>query len=395
MRRDPSFGSAVAGIAAWFAVACAPLAAQDLDAAVKNAIEHPRFAMRRAAATRLAQAGDGAIPPLRAYLAERARNVLPLELVDALARGGGSEPTAVLLREWAGDREFFWRAQALGGLARRAHAEDRTRFREALADPSHLMRIEGARGLLAVAESDADRERVAALLGDEDPRCRLRVALALFAHGDARGVGEFVAAVEGQDRVFLDDPFGAREAQELVRALRELGHDARAAVGEPGDARDAARAALRAWAREKHGDVVFDDTAARDAADFVGGLEIRSCRNGDLFLRWTATGRIVVGLAPLHEVPIDAKDFAVLQDTLRACAGVAVHGNVVCDFVRVRATTADGVAIHHKAAPGSVPESLADWLKRTAADLERVGSATSSRLLADRLPQFLLRSGDK
>lgn len=392
MRRP---GTCAAGLGLLLGVIGVPLSAQDHESAVRNAFESQRFAMRRAAAAQVARAGDDAIPALRAKLVSDPTVIPPLELVDAIARGGGGEATTTLLRDWAADRTFAWRAQALGGLARRADPIDHARFREGLADPSHAFRIEAARGLLAVATDDGDREAVAQLLRDDDPRCRVRVALALLGQNDPRGVTEIVVAIEGQDRRFLDDPWGAREAQECVRALRELDIDASAAVGVPSPERDAARKRLRAWARERLPDVVLPDAPPPTDADFDGGLEIRSCRNGDVFFRWTNSGRVAFGLSPLREAKLDADGIAALREALAKSPGVAVHGTVICDFLRVRATAADGVDIHHKVAPGALPDSLAEWLKRTAALLEKTEGESTSRLLVDRLPQFVRERGDK
>lgn len=390
MRRP---GKCAAGLGLLLGVIGAPLIAQDHESAVRNAFESQRFAMRRAAAAQVARAGDDAIPALRAKLAADPTVIPPLELVDAIAKSDGGEATRTLLRDWAADRAFAWRAQALGGLARRADPVDHARFREGLADKSHAFRIEAARGLLEVAGDDGDREAVAGLLRDDDPRCRVRVALALLARDDPRGVAEIVVAIEGQDRRFLDDPWGAREAQECVRALRDLDVDASAAVGAPSPERDAARERLRAWARGRLPDAALPDALPPTDADFDGGLEIRSCRNGDVFFRWTNSGRVAFGLSPLREATLDGDAIAALRDALAKTPGVAVHGTVICDFLRVRATAADGVAIHHKVAPGTLPDSLAEWLKQTAALLEKTDGESTARLLVDRLPQFVRERG--
>src|SRR5690606_20502820 len=210
----------------------------DLQAAARAAVEHPRYALRRAAAARLAQAGDAAVPVLRAHEAEIGRARIPLVLVDALASStAGGEAIASLLESWATDLDFYWRAQSLGGLASRQVAAAGPLFRRAVDDPSHLFRIEGARGLLALGGGDSDALRVRSLLADEDPRCRLRVARMLLERGETAGVGEIAAAVRRADRRFVDDPWGEREALVALRELRRVrGEDLHAAIRSRQDA---------------------------------------------------------------------------------------------------------------------------------------------------------------
>lgn len=367
--------------------------AQDLESAVQTAVEGKRFAMRRAASIRVAQAGDDAVPAIRNWLGLHDRNSLPLELVDAVARSDtGGEAVRALLREWSAERDFYWRAQALGGLARAAEPLDRERFDAAVTDVSHLFRIAGARGLIALGD-DADRTVVYRLLVDPDPRTRLRVALALLEAGDRSGVPQIVQAVASAERIFLDDPWGVREANEALRALRTLGHDFTAMLSDDRQQRDAARTALLAWAGDEVRSIVLDQHDGEPLAAFDSGVEIRSCSHGDLFLRWTPDARIAIGLDPVVVVHLDRNAFQVLRDELVDEAGVAVHGAVICDYLRVRAVAKADTLVHHKAAPGSVPESLGAWLKRLAALIEKAeDGGSSSHLLSDRLGQFLPRA---
>ncbi|MFO1053748.1 MAG: hypothetical protein U1F36_16150 [Planctomycetota bacterium] len=370
-----------------------PAYAQDLDGAIRTAIEGKRYALRRAAATKVAQAGDEAVPPLKAFVAEHDRNSLPLELVDAIARADSIGPAMRgLLREWSGDREFYWRAQALGGLARAADHSDTGRFRAALHDASHLFRIEGARGLLAVSGEKRDVEALHALAGDDpDPRTRLRIALALVAHDDRSAVSQIVDALRGADRKFLDDPWGSRELQEVLRTLRDLGHDFGAAAGPAGPERDAAAKALVTWLGIPDADLSpLADPPEATACD--SGIEVRSCRNGDLFLRFSADGTLCVGLSPVKVMRVDQKALTDLRAALVPEVGTAVHGAVICDYLRLRIVVKDDALAHHKCAPGAVPESLAAWLKRLAAVIEKTDAEAASCPLTDRLAQFLPRA---
>ncbi|MBK8980163.1 MAG: hypothetical protein IPM29_30040 [Planctomycetes bacterium] len=372
---------------------------QDPDWAtvVEQAVGHPRFAVRRAATGRLVAAGDAAIPALVAYQREHGRDAVPLELVDALGRAtGGGPATVALLTDWAADPRFFWRSQALGGLARRAVGAAEPLFAAAVGDPSHLQRIEGVAGLLALdpaASGDPaarpGRRAAAVLLATHpDPRARLRVALLLLERGDPTGVPEVLATIlDRAGAVWLDDPFGAREAVFAVRELRRLGAgDFRGALAEPGDEREQGRAAVLGWAATQGVGGAPAAAAAVAEPDWVGGLEIRSCRLGDLFLRWTADGTVSEGLGAgwrgTLDRAVDPERFAALRESLHAFPGTAVHGQVICDYLRVLDPLRGEPRAHHKCAPGAVPAELQRWLRDLA-------GALGDHPLRSRLPQFV------
>ena len=161
-----------------------------------------------------------------------------------------------------------------------------------------------------------------------------------------------------------------------------------------GTDRDTARERFRAWVTER-----FDDPAAlaRSAerlarattvAKARGGVDLRSCRNGDLFVCWTADGVVRTGLEPTGATKLSAEVWQRLTKDLAAEAGVAVHGRVVCDYARVLAHPGGDTDVHHKAAPGSLPTGLADWLGALAAALRDAGDNATADALDSRLPQF-------
>ncbi len=398
----------------------------DWDEVLAQAVDSPRFAIRRAATGKLARAGAEAIPAILRFEKDRGRNELPLELVDALARSDArSAELMTLLRSWADDREFYWRAQALGGLARRGDApSDGSRFLTAAEDPSHLMRIEAVHGRLRIAPGfrlpESEQPQIPptmhnsladwnldfarrTLEAEDDPRARLRMALLLYAAGDGSQLGEVFVAADRVDAMWLDDPWGAREAVFAVRELRRLGaEDFSAALSKDLEERIQGRAALAAFVIQAGG-VVAEDEQPADSPAWSGGLEIRSCRNGDLYLRWTDDGRLGLGLAPgpadLLRVPTEALRSWRNQRPAEM-AGSAVHGRLICDFVRIldpASNEPDGEAdedrvtpgIHRKCAPGATPEPLADWLKTLAPVLEENDVEPLADRLRARLPQFV------
>ncbi len=363
--------------------------AEDWPKVVRTAVEHPRFALRRAAAGRIARAGDAAIPALRDYMQQQGARPVPLELVDAI---GGAErlgpETRLLLDSWARDPSFYWRSQALDGLARHPTESTRVLCEAALRDPSYLYRIAGARGLVS-SPLKPQRGEVAGLLDDPDPRARLRVALMLLEQHDDAGLAEIVAAFDRIDATFLDDSWGRREVMFAVRELQRIAKQdfGKALSDDQGD-RTEARKALIAWAESL--DPKLERLPAPEAVPAAsGGIEVRSCQNGDLYLRWTSDGTVVEGLAPTHTASIDPADLATLTSQLGPLAGRKVHGHVICDYLRVFVPKADGhEEVHHKVAPDALPEPLAEWLKAFGRALEKGGSVNLERELEARLSQF-------
>lgn len=131
----------------------------DLRDEVQRANEHRRLQIRLAAAARLSQAGDAAVPAIHEYQQAKGGDAITLGLVEAMARSEPKgEATLGLLAGWAREPAFFWRAQALAGLAAARRDEYRALFTAALRDPAHLFRLHGARGLWLLRRP-SDREK--------------------------------------------------------------------------------------------------------------------------------------------------------------------------------------------------------------------------------------------
>lgn len=357
-------GGALALVVALAVVAAAPAqqpatapAPDDLGKTLRDAIGHSRYGARLAAARKLAAAGDAAVPVLKAHVQAHGLDAIPMQVVDALATADADGPELrALLARWADEPAFFWRSLALRGLVERRDESSHARFVRATEDPSHLMRIQGGRGLWNLAR-DADREPVLALLEDPDPRVPVPVAVHLLEQGDERGVPLLEQALTWRDE-FLGDAWGLREAQAARKALAKAFPDRELPKLEPA-------------------------AAERGAAGWVGGLELRSCRHGDLFLRWTEAGHVAAGLRESARVQLDAEDARLLLQELTRLPGkpIATHGNVVCDFLQ-----ASGPGIRQKAAPGALPTELTDWLAELEDALWQAPELQAA--LRQRLPQF-------
>ncbi|MCC6672231.1 MAG: HEAT repeat domain-containing protein [Planctomycetes bacterium] len=360
----------------------------DLREEVQRANEHRRLQIRLAAAARLSQAGDAAVPAIHEYQQAKGGDAITLGLVEAMARSEPKgEATLGLLAGWAREPAFFWRAQALAGLAAARRDEYRALFTAALRDPAHLFRLHGARGLWLLRRP-SDREPVLALLRDEDPRLRVQLAAFLLDEGELSGVPLLLGAL-ADTREFLGDPWGRREAGIAFQALRRFaGQDFGYVAGREPAANAAAIEAFRAFARARLGDAVPADLppAPRDPVT-AGGIEIRSCRHGDWFLRWNDLGELFVGLESRRGVPMDVGAWRALEERRGKLTGAAeqLHGTVVCDYLRVHAAAP---ALHRRCAPGHLPGDLAAWLDELAAALATQGEDALAQGLRTRLTQF-------
>lgn len=362
-----------------------PAQAIDWAANVEKAHKHRRIMLRRAAARRVADGGAAAVPAVRAYQKKHGRDAIRLVLVSSYAASKNTDPaTLELLLEWANDRDFYWRSQALEALANRRRPAYRDLFAGRLTDPVYLTRIQAGRGLCRLG----DRDRALGLLRDTDPRVRLRVAVCLLEEGDDRGLPTLVEAL-GQQSTFLDYPWGALGSLLAFKALRKLADQSFGFMaGEAPTKNRAAIVGFENWARARLGkNWVNPIRIPVPQANYLGGIEIRSCRNGDLFLRWTTDHTLVVGLEGRTRIQLDDKSFASLDAGPKA-SGQTRHGKVICDFLRWVCKTP---GTSQKVAPKALPAVSFEWLDSLARALDKKDSPDLTKRLRSRLDQFRSR----
>lgn len=383
---------------------------QDWGKHVERACSSPRYGIRLAAAKKVAQGGDAAIPFVRAWIDKHGVDAMPVALVEAIADDGGDGAAVVdTLRAWASDRDFYWRAQALRGLAIRGNKDETLRaklaplFAAHVDDPAWLMRT-FARWAADDPSHDFDVETAqgeAVRAPETDPRARTMLAA---LRGDAR---ELFAAL-GDARTFLGDPWGKRRASEAIATLKKLlGTDGGYRVDDNAAGAslpDAARAgslvgaeADRWAATQRLAQAIADKDGggkpeARAETDprltFLGGIELLSCKNGDLFLCWTADGLVQGGASP--DCPISTQiapsAWGPLLRTSTTATLPAQNGVVVCDKVRIQLRPDLAQAV---VAPASLPEPMAEWLKQLAAAIEESAQKPLADALRQRLEQFV------
>lgn len=376
-------------------------AATDWASHVEKACTAKRYGIRLAAARKVAEGGDAAVPAVRAWAGKHGANALPAALVDAIADGSANAPgVRDLLEQWATDQDFYWRASAMRGLALRMPTlpdgrnvgtpDPRERyvrlFERHLDDPAWLMRTHARLGVVLSVGSDVALARRARNADEPDPRARVRFAQLMLEHGKTPDLQPLLDAL-ADERTFLEDPWGARLGLEAHKALKSwLGDD------YPGDRdaaledKDAAIAAITAAAGAKSNQRLTVPTKQTDRQRGVaGGVEILSCKHGDRFVQWTDDGRMWFGIDAGREVRIGAEAWDALA---RDRAALALEGNlgvVICDSMRVRL---DGPGVHVKVAPESLPAAATEWLQRLARAVEEAGEKGLAADLRRSLAQF-------
>lgn len=366
---------------------------------VDKACNSPRYGLRLAAARKLAEGGEAAVPAIRAFAQQHGANALPSALVDAIADGGNLGVAVLdLLRQWSGDGDFYWRSSALRGLALRmrtlqrvpelagapaAIAASRTLFEEHRDDDAWLMRTHARLGLWLLGAVDASE----ATAGEPDPRARVRLTRLLLEHGASAPDLQPLLDALAETRTFLGDPWGERLATEAHKALKTWLGDAHPhADGAAFEDKAAAIAALRDAAAQKSGQSLVVPAIRGDGGDApIDGCEILSCKYGDQFLAWHADGTITFDLDLRERVRLPAVPWQALRERLAALPLEESLGVVICDTLRLRLTDPER---HSKFAPGALPPKVVDWLKDLAAAIEESGASARAAMLRRGLGQF-------
>jgi hypothetical protein len=364
-------------------------AATDWPKEVERACTSPRYGLRLAASRKVAKAGAPAIDAIRAFATKNGVNQVPAALVDAIADDGTDEPAVLqLLTEWSADRDFYWRASALRGLALRAPRLDGAaraplaeRFAALHGDPAWLMRTHARFGTVLCGDD--------APLGqpEADPRARARLAVLLLQQGKVPPLQPLLDAL-ADERTFQGDPWGARLGTEAHKALKTWLGDAHPLPegGEPDKA--AAIAALRDACAKKSGQTLVAPPVRQDAARFPGGIELLSCKHGDQFVQWTGGGTVHFGIDAATAVTLPAERWQALEREREALRLSPAVGTIVCDHLRLRW---DEPEVHAKVAPGSLPAPAVRWLEQLADAVAAAGNDRDAAALRSALGQFAAR----
>jgi len=362
-------------------------AATDWPKEVERACTAQRYGLRLAAAKKVAAAGAAAVPAIAAYAQRVGRNEVPATLVEALADADTSDAAVVeLLRDWATDREFYWRPGALRGLARRGPLLRegapalRALFASLHGDPAWLVRAHARYGSALLGDGGA------AAQAESDPRAVRKLAALLLQSGQLPPLQPLFDAF-ADDRTFLGDPWGQRTARDASLALRAwLGSELSMPAGETFAERRPGIEALLAAARTKSGQELRLPVPIADrGAAPAGGIEVLSCRNGDLFVTWTAGGELRLGLDGARTVRLPGPVWEGLSRDRAALELPANLGTVVCDSLRLRWAPPE---LHARVAPGSLPPAGTKWLSDLAKALQDADQPDAAGALRAAVEQF-------
>lgn len=358
-------------------------AATDWAKEVERACTASRYGLRLAAGRKVAAAGAAAVPAIRAYEQQVGRAKIPANLVEAVADATPLDaPVVALLLDWATDRDFYWRGQAMRGLASRAPllpdraAEFARLFAQHGDDPAWLTRVHARFGLALLGGQAAVAEQFAR--EESDPRARPRLAALLLAKGVVPPLQPLLDAL-GEERTFLGNPWGRFLAEEAHKALRSwLGEAHPKADGAPFDSKEQALELLTAAVRTKSGQAVTVPTIRSDGDEvFTGGFEILSCKFGDRFVRWTDAGELHYGLTGGKRYTLTADAWQPVWQKRTTLPLAASHGEVVCDSLQL---VWQEPAVRAKIAPQALPEPVAEWLKQLVALLEESDAELAATL---------------
>lgn len=360
---------------------------------IERACTASRYGLRLSAARKVATGGAAAIPALRAHEALVGRAALPSSLVEAIADHDDAAPAVLdLLLEWVGDRDFYWRGQAMRGLANRAGSAPRKRIESVFAahadDPAWLTRTHARFGLALLGGNEELAELCARL--EADPRARVRLLSLLLGKGLVPPLQGLIDAL-AEERTFLGDPWGKRIAQEAAKALRTwLGADVPAELAPAGEDKEGAMRYLAQAAANKSGQSLHAVPLRTDGTGtYLGGLQILSCKHGDQFVRWGANGQVHFGLGEAAEPGHDLgsagwTDWWAERERL----GLEQrHGEVICDSLQLLWQQPSFAA---KIAPAALPAAAAEWLTRWTAMVEQT-DAVRAQAIRLSLSQFAPR----
>lgn len=268
-----------------------------------------RAVVRPQAAQRLVDYGDEAAAILVARVGEvgDALEDLGPELVEVL--GEFDDDTLRARLWWQLDSPSFpWRPQAARSLAKVPHAEELARFHALIDDRHAQVREAAVKALAALGRNSApdggpgpSEVLLRGKLSDPDDAVRRAAAITLYDWGDPATAFWLLEDLRRDDRFFeLRTGERARfaSASLLEQRFEDLAGFDPALDPADLDARLAWRKLEERLLAENDGErpALPDVAKARvQRIDAVFGLELRSCRHGDLFLRWTADDELFVG----------------------------------------------------------------------------------------------------
>ena len=300
----------------------------ELQESIERALGHARrgsAVIRPQAANRLVGIGEPAAKRILEFAKGTNAQLVLLgaSLIEAFGAFENS-PSGDLLRArlWPAleDSDFPWRPAAARGLRLLPEPSEKERFIRYLDDPIAPVRLAALEALDTLTEGAEGEVRAAYLkhavrrLRDESDFVRREAALQLFARGHSYALLWLIEDMKRGDS-FFGAPTGKTARYEAMRAL--IARDVE--LGEynpelPPDSklnRDGLadlETRLRKLAAQSERKLPLSEQGLLEAGpgpiaqaappinNAVLGLQLKSCRKGDYYLRWTADDVLVVGV---------------------------------------------------------------------------------------------------
>ena len=347
------------GWAALAATPVSPAVSQEEDEETRAKLEKylelartGRVAVRPQAARRVSQLGDLAAERLVQLIGDDGAGLVDLGpyLVEVLGELGDPRLRTQLWRALA-DPDFPWRGPAARSLAKTAQAGELEPYLGLLTDHLWQVRRAALDGVAALGPSE-ESSAVRALLVDQEGAVRRSAAALLDRWGERAALRYLVEELRREDQYFRL-PHGAQARFEAAKLLSErLGEDLAVDPAESPREADAARAIdeLESRVRELVGDAWPElppiARAAGALESSVIGLELRSCRRGEFYLRWAEGDLLYVGTGNPAVVPLAKGSVARLRGGLeRRLAELGDErywGESGCDLEQFRLVDSSG-----------------------------------------------------
>ena len=319
------------------------------------------------------------------------------------------------------DPDFPWRPAAARSLAGAPTDDEWGRFESYLDDPIAPVRLAVLEGLFSIGkfegeETEAEamqarRERVfldhaVSALQDQNDMVRRRAAVLLDTLGHGRALAWIVEELERVD-TFFDRPTGLTARYDAMNMLMERGVDLGDYVPElpssaPAGRRSNAEALARIRAEVATRTELMEDRLpealrglvpaelppiARAGAQVSGallGIELKSCRKGEFYLRWTEDDQLVVGYGNPARIPLPegttARLVALSKETQAEVGAKVYWGLPGCDVESYRMPRAKG--------PADLPQQLiVSKDERPAPDLRPAALSALGAALAASIPE--------
>ncbi len=301
--------------------------------------------IRSQAAARLAKLGEAGTARVRSQL-EEPEGYLGLgpALYEALVQ---FEASALRAQVWQSleDEENPWRPAGARALAKDPKLEEAARFKALVQDRISAVRAEAIAGVAAGSESEAI-QTLNPLLEDSNGRVRRRAAASLAKLGQHSALAWLIEDLRRDDSWF-DMRLGRIARAEAAQALGSiLGRDAISeySTRKSPDSEEnlAAIAGILERCRALAGDTwpTLPDIA-RAPGPIEGeviGVELRSCRHGEILLRWTSDDHLVIGEGDTQILPLAEGATARLlkhaTDALKLVGDERSYGDPGCDLER-------------------------------------------------------------